>query len=1396
MEIKKGLLSIKKGNNFKTDTKKYIINNRNIIINHYIILLYIQIIFLISKIINISTKNISFTGKLNLGSEIIITIKGGGEQSILSNYFQNLPDQIYVNGEYKASKVNKIDGLTESENENIIKLIWNTPLITFNYIFAFISNIKKADFSNIDTSGVTDMEGMFINCFILTSVDFSNVKTSLVTRMDCMFYNCASLNNLNLSSFNTSSVTTLYAMFYNCRLLTSLDLGHFDTHLVNNIAAIFHNCTSLQYLNINNFDTSLVTDMNLTFYNCISLTSLNIRKFNTSLVKNMKGMFGKCQSLISLDLSNFQTSSVTNMNIMFEGCKSLLSLDLSTFNISLVNDMNYMFSECNSLIYLNLISFNEIKTQEISLDNMFININEELILCLDTEINQKIKEEIPINILNNNNCEDVCFQDSIKININNKNCINDCQNTNYKYEYKKICYENCPENTLISPINKYLCLEDLYCNKLSKLYNYELTECIDELPEGYYINDEIKKTIDKCHSDCKTCSNKADEYSSNCLSCFYPKIDDEINENNFINCYKDPEYYYLDKDIYRPCYETCKSCTGVGDLSNNNCIECKANYSKVDNNNNNCYGNCKYYYYFDSLNIYHCTEINKCPKEYKNLIKEKNKCIKNCFDDGIYKCEMNNICYKTCPEVNSDKNSENLDNSDAISDNSINLDFLSNINNLDSSDNYINSDNSESSDNSDIIDNSDISDNSNNSLDLDIISQKENQSYNNIVVEKECPEDMPYQLQNNECSNECNAIEFFNNECKISNNNSAIQEKMIEIIKVQLSKKELNTLLLNVLDGEKKDLLIKAYNTTYQITTTENQNNKNYTNISTIKLQKCEDRLKSEYGIDTNKSLIIFKIDYYVEGLSIPVIGYELYHPDTKIKLDLKKCEDVLVELNIPVSIDENILFKYDPNNKYYTDECFTYTSENGTDVILNDRKEEFINYNMSLCENNCSYNGYNEETKKASCKCEVKSKEIKLSEIFEEENILSNNFTFDDNSKTNLITMKCASTLFTKNGLLTNIANYILLFCILLFVILFILYLKLGSHFIDKDIEQIISEEKKFKYSNNILKTKTKIKKKRKKTNKKTDIGNPLKKKSNTNYRTKTQIKSKKSKKTLKSFSKIELKNTNILINVGEAQSSQIGSQNGHIQIFNKSNKKFNKIKNTNEKIHFYDSELNSLSYQQALVFDQRTYFEYYISLIKTKHPLIFSFFPNSDYNLLVIKSSILLLSFTIYFAINTLFFNNSEIHKIYKNNGKTNISAQLPKIIYCFFISHFICCLIKYFSLSERYLLQIKYDNKEKDIYEKADKVKKSLTIKYIIFFVLGFVFLIVFWYYLSSFGAVYHNSQIYPFINTLIGLLISLLYPFVINLIPGIFRIPSLNNNGKYEYLYIISKIIQFL
>ena len=35
---------------------------------------------------------------------------------------------------------------------------------------------------------------------------------------------------------------------------------------------------------------------------------------------------------------------------------------------------------------------------------------------------------------------------------------------------------------------------------------------------------------------------------------------------------------------------------------------------------------------------------------------------------------------------------------------------------------------------------------------------------------------------------------------------------------------------------------------------------------------------------------------------------------------------------------------------------CYSYKTEDNTDIILKDRRNEFIDNNMSLCENNCEY--------------------------------------------------------------------------------------------------------------------------------------------------------------------------------------------------------------------------------------------------------------------------------------------------------------------------------------------------------------------------------------------------------------------------------------------------------
>ena len=177
------------------------------------------------------------------------------------------------------------------------------------------------------------------------------------------------------------------------------------------------------------------------------------------------------------------------------------------------------------------------------------------------------------------------------------------------------------------------------------------------------------------------------------------------------------------------------------------------------------------------------------------------------------------------------------------------------------------------------------------------------------------------------------------------------------------------------------------------------------------------------------------------------------------------------------------------------------------------------------------------------------------------------------------------------------------------------------------------------------------------------------------------------------------------------------------------------------------------------------------------------------------MVKINLFFLFFCIYYFINALFFNEKVIHKIYEQQGIYNFIYLIPFILYSFIISHFIFIIVKYFSLSEKNICEIK---KEKSVELENDKildVKKCLVIKYICFFGISLLFLFFFWYYLSSFGAVYQNTQIFLSKNILISFAFSLFYPFIINILPGVLRIYSLNNPNRI-CLFKLSKIIQYI
>ena len=222
---------------------------------------------------------------------------------------------------------------------------------------------------------------------------------------------------------------------------------------------------------------------------------------------------------------------------------------------------------------------------------------------------------------------------------------------------------------------------------------------------------------------------------------------------------------------------------------------------------------------------------------------------------------------------------------------------------------------------------------------------------------------------------------------------------------------------------------------------------------------------------------------------------------------------------------------------------------------------------------------------------------------------------------------------------------------------------------------------------------------------------------------------------------------------------------------------------------------EINTLSYDLAIKIDKRTYLEYYISLVKTQHDLLFPFY--NDYNAPIIKYDLFFINFSIAYTINALFFNDKTIHEIYKDKGSFNLEYQIAQIIYSSLISLLLNTIMKKLALLNDDILEIKREKNIDDIKEKEKSLFRKIMIKSLLFFVIGFLLLSFFWFYLAIFGEVYKNTQYYLLKDTLISFSLNWVYPLGIFFVPGIFRIRALSDEKKdKKYMYDFSKILQIL
>ena len=227
-----------------------------------------------------------------------------------------------------------------------------------------------------------------------------------------------------------------------------------------------------------------------------------------------------------------------------------------------------------------------------------------------------------------------------------------------------------------------------------------------------------------------------------------------------------------------------------------------------------------------------------------------------------------------------------------------------------------------------------------------------------------------------------------------------------------------------------------------------------------------------------------------------------------------------------------------------------------------------------------------------------------------------------------------------------------------------------------------------------------------------------------------------KKKTKHFKSLKRKSKSNINLIsLNINKNMEINKSSTNND-SITNKKKEINNKIKNTNtsknnnslrifkrktgknksKKIELNgltDNEINSFNFEKALKYDNRTYYEYYISLLKTKHLLIFT---RNDYNSPIIKICLFFFSFSLLFVVNSLFFQEKKIQKIYKNNGYFDFIYEIPQVCYSAIISSIINYLLKYFALSEKKIIDLK---RTKNI-QIVTEIRKALIIKFILFYI----------------------------------------------------------------------------
>ena len=360
-----------------------------------------------------------------------------------------------------------------------------------------------------------------------------------------------------------------------------------------------------------------------------------------------------------------------------------------------------------------------------------------------------------------------------------------------------------------------------------------------------------------------------------------------------------------------------------------------------------------------------------------------------------------------------------------------------------------------------------------------------------------CIEAFPYfNLETRECVEYCPITKVLGNECSLNHSasifsllknpfgtrnpydliNSSVSIKQLisgDLFKYisnvyQLDQKVVENVINNFLEsGEVFNLpesqIVVGNNISVEITTGKLEkekvekiiggDTKAQTNLSIVDIAECENYLKNYYGIPEEEELLIFKGDV-IENLTDMYIGnkveYMLFSTSLKCFLPLEKCEEKgsTVSVTNPFNT-QNLIIQFqskidavvsngydvfDSSSPFYNDVCAPFTNENGNDVLLEERRSDYFNENINLCEPGCTFDSYNLSLKMYTCSCPIKAEvgtqlEANENEYEEVSKEIPKSF-YKKHKHSNIEVFKCSSQVFSSSGQTKNFGSYCLLIC------------------------------------------------------------------------------------------------------------------------------------------------------------------------------------------------------------------------------------------------------------------------------------------------------------------------------------------------------------------------------